>query len=108
MVVTELQLASLLVSLSLFQTGVAIWFYVRSRRLLRSASSRSLTELDLRVTDLQSQCTLLMESHKRLQARYSMREIRDRRRAEPAENEKSNGVDREALRNIARSRGLMR
>lgn len=98
-----------LTSFNVLMTAMAGWFFIRSRALLRTVSATSLASLELQISECQSQCTLLMESHKRLQSRYAMRELRDRRKdaPEPAESQ-PNGADREKLRELARSRGLMR
>lgn len=100
----------LLLSLSLAAAVTAGWFYVRLRRLLKGASSRSLTNLDLAVTELQSQFESLLAAHRRLHSRVAMREMREKRKAEPPDDEPTppNGVDKEKLRDLARSRNLMR
>lgn len=99
----------LLLSLSLVAAVMAAWFFARLRRLLKGASSRSLTNLDLAVTELQSQFESLLAAHRRLHSRVSMRELREKRKDEPVdESTPPNGADREKLRELARSRGLMR
>lgn len=98
------------VSLSLLSTATAVWCCVRVMRLLRGASARSLTSLGLEVTDLRSQFESLVESHKRLASRYAMRELRARRRdgEEPDTPAATAPNDKDKLRDLARSRGLLR
>lgn len=100
----------LLLSLSLVAVVTAGWFFVRLRRLLKGASSRSLTNLDLAVTELQSQFESLLAAHRRLHSRVGMRELREKRKDAPPDDESTppNGVDKEKLRELARSRSLMR
>lgn len=99
-----------LVSSSLSSTAMAAWCYVRVLRLLRGASARSLTSLGLEVTDLRSQFESLVESHKRLASRYAMRELRARRRDDELETPAAATApnDKDKLRDLARSRGLLR
>lgn len=98
------------VSLSLLSTATAVWCCVRVLRLLRGASARSLTSLGLEVTDLRSQFESLVESHKRLASRYAMRELRARRRdGDELETPAATAPnDKDKLRDLARSRGLLR
>jgi hypothetical protein len=51
-------------------------------RLTRSSSTRSLQQLDAEVAALQSTCTSLSATVKRLSARYGMADMRARRSAE--------------------------
>lgn len=99
----------LLLSLSCVSCATAVWCCIHLRRLLRGASTRSLTRLSLEMTELQSQCESLIDAHRRLTSRVGMQALRARRKEEPpAEEPVSNGADREKLRELARSRGLMR
>lgn len=95
-----------LASLSLLSLATAVWCCVRVTRLLSGASVRSLTSLGLEVTDLRSQFESLHEAHKRLSSRYAMRELRDRRKTDEVETPPMN--ERDKLRELARSRGLLR
>lgn len=97
------------VSLNLLSVATALWCYARVTRLLNGASARSLISLGLEVTDLRSQFESLHEAHKRLSSRYAMRELRDRRKAGDASEEAAPPTnDRDKLRDLARSRGLLR
>lgn len=96
------------VSLSCASLAMAVWCFVRVTRLLRGASARSLTSLALEVTDLRSQFESLHEAHKRLSSRYAMRELRARRDGEGEATPATPANDRDKLRDLARSRGLLR
>lgn len=98
-----------LVSLSLLSAATATWCFVRLRALLIGASARSLTSLGLEVTDLRSQFESLHEAHRRLSSRYAMRELRERRKNGDAGEEPAPVLnERDKLRELARSRGLLR
>lgn len=107
-----------LVSLSTGCTVLTAWFSYQLRRRLHGSSVRSLTELHLELSDLQSAFASVHDSHKKLVQRISMRETRAARKSNDgqADGEAANsefGIPdtREAkiraLRERARAQGLM-
>lgn len=105
---------SILMSLSLCLSLGAVFCCVRVLRLLRGASARSLLQLSTEVAELQSACESLAAQQRRLAARVGMREVRQRQEeqreasASQTSSGGKNGVDKEALREQARARGLLR
>lgn len=95
-------------SLNLLAAGAAIWSYVRVRRALRGASSRSLQQLEAAVTELDFGLKSLGAQHKRLNSRVAMREARSvREEQEQPTTEPSSRDERLIkLREIARAKGF--
>ena len=79
----------LLLSSSFVSCAMAVWCFIRLRRLLRGASTRSLTKLSLEMTELQSQFESLSEAHRRLTSRVGMQALRARRKEDHPEPEDS-------------------
>lgn len=95
-------------SLSFLSLAVAIWCFVRVRKLLSGASVRSIAQLSTEVAELQSSFESLHAGHRKLAARVGMREVRERRRDDIDESTKDIGevpMPKNKLRDIARSRG---
>jgi len=108
-----------LMSLSTGCTVLTAWFSFQLRRRLHGSSVRSLTELQLELSDLQSAFASVHDSHKKLVQRISMRELRAARKSndgQQLDGEAANtdfGVpdSREgklrAIRERARAQGLL-
>lgn len=102
-----------LTSLSCAAAASTAFCWYRARKLLAAASMRSVGQLSIAVSELQSLYESLLTSHRKMHARIGMREARERQREEAATVDPSTGNgsdvdDREKLRALARSRGLMR
>lgn len=97
-----------LTSLSLLAAGAAIWSYVRVRRALRGASSRSLQQLEAAVTELDFGLKSLGAQHKRLNSRVAMREARSVREEQEQPTQEPSSRDERLikLREIARAKGF--
>lgn len=99
-------------SLSFLSLAVAIWCYVRVRKLLVGASARSIAQLSSEVAELLSAFESLSASHRKLGARVGMREVRQRgeeMREAARTTTKDLGtapIPKSELKEIARARGF--
>lgn len=106
-----LSLSSFLpMSLSLLALAGSIWCYVHVRKVLRGASTRSLSQLSSEVAELTSASESLHAQVRRLAARVGMREVRQRRE-EQLDSSSQGGeigeqiIPRAKLKELARARG---
>jgi hypothetical protein len=75
---------SVLVSLIIGCVAGLVWCLWALRRVLAGTSLKSHTALLVEVSDLRSAFDALKDSHQRLNSRIGMRELRARRKGEPA------------------------
>lgn len=95
-------------------TAAAVFCWFRVRKLLVGASARSIATLSMEVSELTSVCASLDDRLKRLNSRIGMREIREKRAAEPPATPDSSPpgdvgdkiLSKAALREVARVRGI--
>lgn len=105
-----LLLCSIMASLSCIAAALAVWSFVRVRKLLQGASTRSLAQLSSEVAELTSASESLLAQHRRLSARVGMREVRQRREEEreqqpPDADIGEKIIPKKQLKEIARARG---
>lgn len=100
-------------SLSCAAAVTAAYCWFRVRKLLQSASARSLAQLNSEVAELMCCVESMQAQQKKLSARVGMREVRERRAEEhtPVSNGETaplgeTKVPRDKLREIARARGF--
>lgn len=101
---------SILASCGLLGLAGSIWCFLRYRKLLRDASSRSLAQLNAEVAELTYSFESLRAQHKRLNARVGMREARATLEQQPGDSSSlaEKPLPRAQLREVARARGLIK
>lgn len=105
---TPLFYAFAAMSLAWLAAALAVWCFVRARKLLRGASSRSLALLNEAVTELDFGLKSLEAQHKRLNSRVAMREARSKLEDSPQQTTPAPGSPESKikLREIARGQGF--